>query len=60
MPKLTEEQKAKLSLAMKGNENRLGYKVTDDTKHRLSKSGRRWHRLKGHKVSKRFHKQQLA
>ena len=53
MSKHTEESKTKISKSMIGNKNRLGYKVTDEkVLHRMSKASRRWHRLKGHKVSK--------
>ena len=49
----TKEINTKLSEAMLGNTHRLGYKVTDEkVLRRMSRAAKKWHRSKGHKMSK--------
>jgi hypothetical protein len=41
---MLEETKSKLSIAMMGNKNRLGYICTDKTKRKMSAATRRFHK----------------
>ena len=43
---MTPETKAQISESMKGNKNRLGYKVTPIQSRRMSRAQRKQHRLK--------------
>ena len=38
------KEKSKLSIAMMGNKNRLGYICTDRTRRKMSAAARRWHK----------------
>ena len=42
----TPEAKAKISMAMKGNKNRLGYICTDRTRQRMSAAQKKWHKAR--------------
>lgn len=41
---MSPETKTKISLSMKGNKNRLGYKSTEKQSRNMSRAIKKWHR----------------